>query len=92
MYCVYRLPPPRIYKSKKIGCFRLYCLVCYRLFMVCPCCGREFDYYRYQGWCPYCDFASANCENNPEPGFVFFPELLLPSDPLALFDELAYYP
>jgi hypothetical protein len=35
---------------------------------------------------------SDNDDDPPVPGFVFFPELLLPTSTLALFPELAFYP
>jgi hypothetical protein len=86
--------------------FRLYSVSVVRLYMICPCCGCEFDYYCFYGRCPYCDDNPNNDNSNnnnnpnddndsddpPQPGFVFLPELLLEDSPLALFPELAFYP
>lgn len=69
--------------------FKLYKVCCFRLYKVCPCCGCEFDYHYFDGECPGC---RDNDDPPPQPGFVFFPELLLATSPLALFPELAFYP
>lgn len=64
---------------------KLYEFYFFRLYKVCSWCGCEFDYYYFHGVCPCCD-------DPPQPGFVFFPELLLETSPLTLFPELAFYP
>lgn len=65
-----------------------------RLYKVCSWCGSEFDYYFLHGVCLYCGDKPNidNSDDPPQPGFVFFPELLLETSPLALFPELAFYP
>lgn len=71
--------------------FKLYKITYYCLYQVCPCCGCEFEccgYYK----CPYCGNSVNNGDDPPQPGFVLFPELLLPTSQLAVFPELAFYP
>lgn len=77
----------KIYCSK----IKLYEFCFFRLYKVCSCCGCEFDDYFFHGVCPYCD-EKLNIDDPPQAGFVFFPELLLPTAELALFPELAFYP
>lgn len=73
--------------------FKLYKITYYRLYIVCPVCGCEFDC-ELNEICPYCENNPGNPGNHnsnpPQPGFVFLPELLLPTDSLALFPELAF--
>lgn len=76
--------------------FKLYEISYYRLYMVCPLCGCEFDC-DLNEICPYCENNPGNPgnpgnpnSNPPQPGFVFLPELLLPADSFALFPELAF--
>lgn len=74
--------------------FKLYEVCYFRLYKVCSWCGCEFDYYFFHGVCPCCG-DNRNIDNSndpPQPGFVFFPELLLETSTLALFPELAFYP
>lgn len=73
------------YKSE----FRLYRICYYRLYRVCPWCGCEYDCALYSV-CP--SSANGNPGNPPEPGFVFFPELLVETSSLSLFPELAFEP
>lgn len=71
--------------------FKLYKVSYYRLYKVCPQCGCEFDCQFYED-CPVCSGNPGNNPDNipPQPGFVFFPELLLATSPLELFPELAF--
>ncbi|SDF60479.1 hypothetical protein [Sporolituus thermophilus] len=73
---------------------KLYEVSFFRLYKVCLWCGCEFDYYNFHGVCPFCgdNPNGDNIDDPPQPGFVFFPELLLATSPLALFPELAFYP
>ncbi|GMB00878.1 hypothetical protein PIPA1_36770 [Pelosinus sp. IPA-1] len=73
---------------------KLYEVYFTRLYKVCLWCDCEFNYYFFHGVCPYCGDKPNfnNSDDPPQPGFVFFPELLLATSPLALFPELAFYP
>ena len=89
------LPKPTYECIKTITLtFKLCYVSTYRLYTVCQRCGCEFDYYYFQGICPYCgnNLILNYIDDPPQPGFVFFPELLLETSPLALFPELAFYP
>lgn len=73
---------------------KLYKVYFTRLYKVCWRCSCEFDYYFCHGVCPYCGDKPNinNSDDPPQPGFVFFPELLTEVSPFVLFPELAFYP
>lgn len=73
--------------------FKLYRISYYCLYKVCPWCGCEFECYEYNE-CPNCGNPGNDGDDPdpPQPGFVLFPELLLPTSQLAMFPELAFYP
>ena len=86
--------PNKKYIKTYTSNLKLYEVYYFKLYKVCPWCGCEFDYYFFHGICPCCadNPSSNNSDDPPQPGFVFFPELLLATSPLALFPELAFYP
>jgi hypothetical protein len=62
------------------------------------CCYSGVHYFAFPNftWCGSSDYYFFRYGDGPvqpvQPGFVFFPELLLPTSPLSLFPELAFYP